>query len=95
MLSMAHADFNIKLLIQMAGQMFCTVYAAVLAAGTAKTEHKVGKATFQIAPYVGIRQLVYAVQKSEHFAVIFQKFNYGGIKASQFFVWFIAAGVMC
>ena len=62
-----------KFLVQMVGQVFGTIYRAVLSACTSEGEHQVGESAFEVALHMGIGQFIYAFEEGEYFSVFFQK----------------------
>ena len=91
---MTDAHLNAELLMDMFSQMLCTIDRAVLATRTAKAEHQRGKSTLDIAAYMGIRQLIDAVQEGKYLTIVLQEADDGLIETCQLLVRLITAWVV-
>jgi hypothetical protein len=85
---------NAELLMDMFGQMLGAIDGTVLTAGAAEAEHEGGEAALQVAGYVGIGELVDAVEEGDDFAVVLEESDDGLVESCQFLVGLVAPGVV-
>ena len=85
---------NAELLMDMFGQMLGAIDGTVLTAGAAEAEHEGGEAALQVAGYVGIGELVDAVEEGDDFAVVLVESDDGLVESCQFLVGLVAPGVV-
>ena len=67
---MIDAHLDAEFLVDVLGQMLGTIHATVLSTRTSETEHQAGETALYITPYVGIGQLINAIEESEYLAVV-------------------------
>jgi hypothetical protein len=85
---------NAELLMDMFGQMLGAIDGTVLTAGAAEAEHEGGEAALQVAGYVGIGELVDAVEEGDDFAVVLEESDDGLVETRQFLVGLVASGIV-
>ena len=91
---MAHVHLDAEFVVYVLCQMLCRVDAAMLSAGTAEREHKVGKSTVDITPHMSVSQLVHAFEECQNLAVILKESYYGFVESGEFLVRLVASGIV-
>src|SRR5580704_5168647 len=70
---MMHINFRIEFISEMAPKRFGCIYAAVLPARAAKTDHQVSEPAADIILDGNIHEVIHAVEKFRHLGLLFQK----------------------
>ena len=66
----------------------------MLTTRTAKAEHQIGKTTLDVAAYMGIGQLIHAVQEGQYLTIVLQETDDGLVQTSQLLVRLVTTWVV-
>ena len=91
---MTDAHLDAKLLMDMFGQMLCTIDRTVLTTRTAKAEHQTSEATLDITTYMGVGQLIDAIQERQYLTIVLQETDNGFVQTCQLLIRLITARVV-
>ena len=91
---MAHVHLDAEFVVYMLCQMLCRVDAAMLSAGAAEREHKVGKSAVDIALHMSVSQLVHAFEEGKNLAVVLKESYHWLVESGEFLVWLIASWIV-
>ena len=91
---MADAHFDAELIVNMLSKMLGGIDGAMLSSCAAEAEHQTGKASLDVALYVGIGQLIDAVEERQYLAVVLEETDDGLIESCHLLVLLVTPWVV-
>ena len=92
--TVADADLDAELLVDMFGEMLGGVDTAVLTTSATETEHQGGETALDITAHVGISEFIDAVEEGEDLTVVFEEADDRLVEARHLLIGLIAAWVV-
>ena len=94
LLTMADIHLYTELLVDVFGEMLGRINAAVLASCASEGEHQVGESAVDIALYVCVGKLVYAVEEGEYLSVVLKEADDGLVQSGELLVRLVTSGIV-
>lgn len=94
LLTMADIHLYTELLVDVFGEMLGRINAAVLASCASEGEHQVGESAVDIALYVCVGKLVYAVEEGEYLSVVLKEADDGLVQSGELLVRLVSTWIV-